>query len=120
MARFGKTIHQHIATTICYQQKTYVPNELLRFYFIGIIDVRIVGVANIASWNAPLYWCPANYRQVVTVSVETEYVVLLDYLITAYAFIGAIGLYAATYFYVFKAHGVTIHTMHQGIIEVLR
>jgi len=26
----------------------------------------------------------------------------------------------ATYFYVFKAHGVTIHTMHQGVIEVLR
>ena len=26
----------------------------------------------------------------------------------------------ATYFYVFKAHGVTIHTMRQGIIEVLR
>ena len=26
----------------------------------------------------------------------------------------------ATYFYVFKAHGVTIHTMHQGAIEVLR
>ena len=27
---------------------------------------------------------------------------------------------AATYFYVFKAHGVTIHTMRQGFIEVLR
>ena len=26
----------------------------------------------------------------------------------------------ATYFYVFKAHGVTIHTMHQGLFEVLR
>ena len=26
----------------------------------------------------------------------------------------------ATYFYVFKAHGVKIHTMHQGVIEVLR
>ena len=27
---------------------------------------------------------------------------------------------AGTYFYVFKAHGVTIHTMHQGVIEVLK
>lgn len=26
----------------------------------------------------------------------------------------------ATYFYIFKAHGVTIHTMRQGVIEVLR
>lgn len=27
---------------------------------------------------------------------------------------------AATYFYVFKAHGVTIHTMRQGVVEILR
>lgn len=26
----------------------------------------------------------------------------------------------ATYFYIFKAHGVTIHTMRQGLVEVLR
>ena len=25
-----------------------------------------------------------------------------------------------TYFYIFRAHGVTIHTMHQGLLEILR
>lgn len=27
---------------------------------------------------------------------------------------------AGTYFYIFKAHGVTIHTLHQGVIEVMK